>query len=134
MHYQYRQIKNQILIEWLRANYPVGSYIINAKLGMPKSLYFPHNKYGKPKGFLFNSEAVADAVVFLPNEIHIVKLSINPRSRVLERLMKCERVFKKTHRYKDWWHLPISKILLVKDLNPLLINKAQNLGINLYIF
>lgn len=134
MSHKYRQIRKQILLKWLRNHYPAGSYITNVKLGTPKSLYFPRSRYGKRKGVLFNLEAIADAVVFLPNEIHMVKISINPNSRTLKKLLKCEKAFKRTDRFKDWWYLPITKILLIRDLNPLLNKKIRDLGINLRTF
>ena len=71
----------------------------------------------------------ADAVVLLPNEVHIIEAAIRFEPKKITQLEIYEKMFKMTPEFRDHWDKPIVKILLSAQKSPALQKMAEEHGI-----
>lgn len=125
----YRQVHDSYLIEWLGITYPPGTWRTNVALGQlrpelaEKALTHEELKYLRP--FL----ASADAVVILPDEVHIIECMIRHEPGAIEDLLKYKKLFKETPEFARHWDKPIKLILLTPLDAPFYEEMARSFGI-----
>jgi len=126
---RYRMIHDEVLVRYLMETYPWGTWATNVRVGKPREELIPPGITVNMKRWFWNLEAIADAIVFLPEEIHIIETLVRPEWWKLEQLDQYEELFKMTEEFKEHWHKPIKKILLVTVVNPWLEKRAEARGI-----
>jgi len=109
---KYRPVAEAYITEWLGITYPPGTWRTNVPFGtveVPEYLSVtPEELRFMTKGF----RPIADAVVFLEDEVHIVEAKIRDERGKVEQLLIYEYLFDKTPEFKPHWGKKIRKILL----------------------
>ena len=117
---RYRPVAESYLTEWLGITYPPGTWRTNVALGDVKT---PELMTLTPAEARFVKQPlrpIADAVVVLPDEVHLVECKIRDDRGKIEQLLIYEYLFPKTPEYKAHWDKRIRKILLTpKDVGGL---------------
>jgi len=127
----YRQVHDQYLITWLMKTYPWGTYRLNARLG--EVIPWIAERYAergiKMAGGMIRARC--DALVILPDEVHIVEALVRPEWHKIMQLEMYESLFRMTPEYREHWHKPIRKILLVTIRIPMMELEAEKRGIEI---
>jgi len=121
---KYRMVHDQLLIRWLMDNFPVGSYIINARLGAVSEEVLKRIP-PEYQGFAQNYQLTADAIAFKDNKVYIIECIVRPAEWwKIQQLDTYAEAFRVTERFRDKWDWPIEKILLTTQTNPFMEAQA----------
>ena len=131
---KYEIVAEQYLTEWLSLNYPPGSWRTNVNIGVPELYGKTDISQAEYKYIKRSFSAKADAVVFLPSEVHIVEAKIRDDRGKIEQLLIYEWLFKKDPEFKAYWDYPITKILLTPKDMGLLEKFLAELGIKVVYY
>ncbi|RLI86165.1 MAG: hypothetical protein DRP01_04735 [Archaeoglobales archaeon] len=109
---KYEIVAESYLTEWLGMTYPPGTWTTNVNVGRP--VIPPHVKLTKEEEAWIKRAFVAkvDAIVLLPDEVHLVECKIRNDRGKIEQLLIYEWLFKRDEDFKAHWHKKIRKILL----------------------
>ncbi len=109
---QYRIVAESYLTEWLGITYPPGTWRTNVTLGdasVPDTVKLtPEERAYITKPL----KPVCDALIILPDEVHIVEAKVREDRGKIEQLLIYEYLFPRTEEYKPHWNKKIRKILL----------------------
>jgi len=109
---QYRIVHEDFLVEWLGITYPPGTWRTNVRLGRIRQPA-PHELPPAERRLLRGAfGAQADAIVLLPDEVHIIEAMVRHEPGALEDLIKYKLLFKETEEFRSHWNKPIRLILL----------------------
>jgi len=118
------------LIGWLMDTYPWGTYRLNARLGVPDPELMARIPQPYRQAWASNLTFRADALVILPEEVHIVECVIRSGEWWrIQQLDTYEILFRATEVYREHWEKPIRKILLTPLTNPIMETQAAARGI-----
>ena len=126
---KYRIVHEPYLIEYLMGTYPPFSWETNVRLGVPHPELVELAITPEEERMLKLWTASCDAVVILPEEVHLIECFIRIIPGKLEALGIYERLFKITPRYEKHWGKKIVKILLTPIDSPFHEAMAAELGI-----
>ncbi len=76
----------------------------------------------------------ADAIVFEPGRITIIEFKMEPKPDAVGQLLEYEKLFRQTYSYKDYWKLPIYKILVTTRVDVHLKELCEEQGIEYQMF
>jgi len=110
--------------------YPPFTWITNVRLGMPHPEIL---RVPVPPGeeVLFKiTLPMADAIVLLPNEVHILECLVRPEWWKILMLKVYGKLFGMTEEYREHWNKPIRLILLTAILNPFMEWVAREEGVS----
>ena len=114
---KYRPVAESYLTEWLGITYPPGTWRTNVALGdvkTPKLMKLTPSEARFVKKPLM---PLADAVVLLPDEVHLVECKIRDDRGKIEQLLIYEYLFPRTPEFRAHKDKKIRKILLTpKDM------------------
>ena len=109
---RYRPVAESYITEWLGITYPPGTWRTNVAFG---EAVVPEEMKITPSEQKFISKPlrpIADAVVFLENEVHIIEAKVRDERGKIEQLLIYRWLFPKTPEFKQHWHKKIRTILL----------------------
>ncbi len=109
--------------------FPFGTYRFNVRLGQPTDEVSNglRNRY---PNLAQNWQLIADCVAIWQDKVFIIEAIVRPNEWWrLAQLNAYGRAYPQTEEYKEFWDLPIVKILLVSDTNPLMLSEARHYGI-----
>ena len=109
---KYRPVAEMYITEWLGITYPPGTWRTNVPLGQA---VYPEERHLTPAEIRFITKPlrpVADAVVLLEREVHIIEAKIRDERGKIEQLLIYRWLFPKTPEFKEHWHKRIRTILL----------------------
>ena len=131
---QYRMVHDQLLIRWLMDNFPMGSYVLNPRLGAVSEEVLKRIPF-EYRNFAQNYQLTADAIAFTDDKVYIIECIVRPSEWwKIQQLDTYEQAFKVTERFRDKWHLPVEKILLTTQSNPFMEAQAASRGIRVVKF
>lgn len=117
---RYRPVAESYLTEWLGITYPPGTWKTNVALGDVKTPEFLRMTPAEARFVKRSFRPIADAVVVLQDEVHLVECKIRDDRGKIEQLLIYEYLFPKTPEYRPHWKKKIRKILLTpKDVGGL---------------
>jgi len=125
----YRQVHDSYLIEWLGITYPPGTWRTNVALGQLRPELAEKAKTAEELKLLRPFLASADAVVILPEEVHIIECMIRHEPGALEDLIKYKKLFRETPEFSRHWNKPIKLILLTPLDAPFYEELAKDFGV-----
>jgi len=125
----YRIVHERMLLEYLLKTYPPGSWRTNVRLGMPHPEVARVALTPEETRMLMITLPMADAVVTLPEEVHILECLVRPEWWKITQLKVYGRLFPMTEEYRDHWEKPIRLILLTAILNPFMEWLARDEGV-----
>jgi len=109
---KYRIVSESYIVEWLGITYPPGTWATNVPLGeatVPEGIALTEEE----RRFITKPmRPVADAVVTLPDQVHIIEAKLRDERGKIEQLLIYRYLFPKTPEYKAHWDKPIRTILL----------------------
>ena len=109
---KYRPVAEAYLTEWLGITYPPGTWRTNVQLGDVKTYNIRVASEAEERFIKKPFRPIADAVVLLPNEVHIVECKVREDRGKLEQLLVYEYLFPRTPEFAAYKDYPIRKILL----------------------
>jgi len=121
---KYRIVHESYLIEWLGLTYPVGTWATNVRLGRIREINRVPPITPEEKRFLMPFLASVDAIVLLPDQVHLIEAMVRHEPGIIEDLLKYEELFKVTEEFKPHWEKPIRKIIV----SPLAIPWYEEFG------
>jgi len=126
---KYNILSEQYVTEWLAMKYPVGTWQTNVQLGeLDTSQYFVQptdSEIAATKPWL----PECDALVILPDEVHIIEAKIRDDRGKVEQLLLYGFLFKRTQRFRQHWNKPVKLILLTPMQQGNLEKWLNSLGI-----
>jgi len=126
---KYRIVHERMLLEWLLRTYPPGTWHTNVRLGMPHPEVLRYAVTPEERRMITITLPMADAVVTLPDQVHIIECLVRPEWWKILMLKVYGRLFPMTQEFKQHWHKPIHLILLTAILNPFMEWIARTEGI-----
>ena len=126
----YRIVHERMLLEWLLKTYPPGSWRTNVRLGMPAPEIARTALTPEEKRMRLITLPMADAVILLPEAVHIVECIVRPEWWKILMLKVYGKLFKMTEEYRDYWHKPVKLILLTAIVNPFMEWVARDEGVS----
>ena len=109
---KYQPVGEAYLTEWLGITYPPGTWRTNVPLGSTKTYNVRVRSEAEARFLTKPFRPIADAVVVLPNEVHIIECKVREDRGKLEQLLVYEYLFPSTPEYARYKDFPIRKILL----------------------
>ena len=126
---KYTMVHDSMLIRWLMANFPFGTYKLNVRLGAVKkevSEAVPE----RYRGLQTRWQLIADAVITFEGKVTIVECVVRPGEYYkIQQLNTYERAFRVTEAYRKYWKWPIEKVLLTTEVDPFMESEAARSGI-----
>jgi len=126
---KYRIVHERMLLEWLMKTYPPGTWSTNVRLGMPHPEVARVALTPEEKRMLLITLPMADAVVILPEQVHIIEALVRPEWWKILMLKVYGKLFPQTEEFKQHWHKPIDLVLLTAILNPFMEWVAREEGV-----
>lgn len=121
---KYTMVHDSMLIRWLMANYPFGTWKMNARLGAVRKKIaegIPDKYAGLQKLF----GLTADAVVTWDGKVTIIECVVRPGEYYkIQQLNTYERAFRVTEEFREYWKWPIEKIILTTEVDPFMESEA----------
>lgn len=131
---KYRMVHDPMLIRWLMANYPFGTWKMNVRLGSVRE-EIKKGILEKYAGITKVYRFTADAVITWDRKVSIVECVVRPGEYYkIQQLNTYERQFKVTEEYRKYWDWPIEKILLTTEVDPVMNSEAARSGIRVVKF
>lgn len=122
-------VHDSMLVRWLMANYPFGTWKMNVRLGSVREEIkkgIPERYAGLTKIYKFT----ADAVITWDGKVIIIECIVRPGEYYkIQQLNTYERQFKVTEEYRKYWDWPIEKIILTTEVDPVMDSEAARSGI-----
>ena len=131
---EYTRLHERYLLEWLWRTYPPGSWTINKRLGLPHPELTARFVDPTVSKVLVVTLHRCDAVVVLPEEVHLVECLIRNEFWKIERLKIYADQFEITEEYKKHWHKPKILILLTPLRNPFYELHSAEIGIKWVLY
>jgi len=131
---KYRIVAESYLTEWLGITYPPGTWRTNVSLG---EVTTPETVKLTPEERRYITKPlrpVCDAVVLLPDEVHLVEAKIREERGKVEQLLVYEYQFPRTPEFKAHWKKKIRKILLTPKDQGEFENFLQKYGIDVVYY
>jgi len=126
---RYIIVHERMLIEYLMKTYPPGSWATNVRLGMPHPEIARVAITPEERRMLTITLPMADALVLLPEEVHILECLVRPEWWKILMLKAYGKLFPLTEEFREHWHKPIKLILLTAILNPFMEWMAREEGV-----
>jgi len=126
---KYRIVHEPMLAEWLLRTYPPGTWRTNVRLGMPHPDILRYAVTPEERRMILITLPMADAVVVLPDQVHIVEALVRPEWWKILMLKAYGRLFRMTEEFKPHWEKPIHLILLTAIINPFMEWLAREEGV-----
>jgi len=130
----YRPVSEGYLTEWLSVTYPAGTWRTNVNLGAPEIpdhlMITPAERRMIKRSF----SAVADAVVILPEEVHIIEAKVRDDRGKIEQLQLYEWLFRRDKAFAQYRDRPVRKILLTPKHQGSLELFMRELGIEVVYY
>lgn len=131
---KYTMVHDSMLVRWLMANFPFGTYKMNVRLGTPTE----EIKEGVPPRYAGITKVYrlcADAVVIWDGKVTIVECVVRPGEFYkIQQLNTYERAFRVTEEYRKYWDWPIEKIILTTETDPFMESEAARSNIRVVKF
>lgn len=105
----------RILVEWLIKNYAPGSWVTNVRVGQVVSEISNLFVTESEKRMAMGSTFIADAVVFLKNEVVIVEVETEIFIKAVCQVEFYGHLFGTTERFREHWNKP--RKLVVVSVN-----------------
>lgn len=118
----YTQVHEYYLVEWLGITYPPGIWRTNVRLGDKLLKIEQQAITEEEKRYLYGFLPSCDAVVTLPNEVHLIEAMVRHEPGAGEDLLKYQYCFKHTTGYEAH----AGKTLKLMLLTPLELGFMQN--------
>lgn len=109
---KYLPVAESYITEWLGITYPPGTWMTNVPLGDVKVSNIMKMTPSEEKFVKKPLRPIADAVVILPDEVHLIEAKIRDERGKIEQLLIYEYLFPKTPEFSKHKDKPIRKILL----------------------
>ena len=126
---KYRIVHERMLLEYLLKTYPPGSWRTNVRLGMPHPEVARVALTPEEQRMLVITLPMADAVVLLRDQVHILECVVRPEWWKITQLKVYGRLFPMTEEYRPHWEKPIRLVLLTAILNPFMEWLARDEGV-----
>jgi len=126
---KYRIVHERMLLEYLMRTYPPGTWATNVRLGMPYPEISRVALTPEEERMLWITLPMADAVVCLPEEVHILECLVRPEWWKITMLKVYGKLFPMTERFREHWNKPIRLILLTAIYNPFMEWVAREEGV-----
>jgi len=126
---RYIIIHERMLIEWLLKTYPPGTWRTNVRLGRPHPEQRARAVAPEELRAFYPWMPSADAVVVLPEEVHIVECLVRPEWWKAFQLVLYEEFFRITEEYREHWEKPVRLILLSAVTNPIVTKARRKIGV-----
>ena len=117
------------LVEWLMKTYPDGTWTTNVRLGRPSPERAAMALTPEEERMLTVWHASADAVVVLPDEVHIVEAMVRPEWEKISKLKMYGHLLGVTEEYRPHWYKPRRLIVVAAVTNELVEWFARQEGI-----
>lgn len=131
---KYRMVHDELLTRWLMRNFPVGSYIINPRLGAVSESVLKKLPF-EMRNFAQNYMLTADAIAFHNGKVYIIECIVRPAEWwKIQQLKTYKEAFRVTERFKKYWDWDIELILLTTQTNPFMESVAYKEGIRVVKF
>ena len=134
MKRRYTIVHEPYVVEYLRRNYPPGTWMTNVRVGEPpehlKALV-PEERYQRMLKIWMGR---LDALVILEDKVVLIEAFIRNQFGKVEQLLYYEFLFKRDTAFKEHWHKPIEKILLTPIECPFYFAFAKQFGIKVVVF
>lgn len=76
----------------------------------------------------------ADAIVFEPTRITIIEFKMEPKPDAVGQLLEYEKLFRQTLGFREYWRLPIYKLLVTTRVDESLKELCVEQGIEYQVF
>lgn len=131
---KYEIIAESYLTEWLGITYPPGTWRTNVNIGMPA---IPEEERLTPaelRAIRRGWTGKADAVVFLPEEVHIVEAKIRDDRGKIEQLLLYKWLFYRDESFRPYWDKRVKLILLTPKDQGILEEFMAEFGIQVIYY
>jgi len=108
----YRHVHEPYLNEFLRLHYPPFTWRTNVRLGLPHEELRVEGLTAAERRMLTRWRLEVDAVVLQPEQVTILEALIRPEWWKIPMLLLYERLFLVTEEFRDWWEVPIRKLIV----------------------
>jgi len=122
-------VHDQLLINYLMATYPFGTYRLNPRLGRPAPYLVERVGVPTRRAVAGMVLARADAIAILPHEVHIIEALVRPEWYKIEQLDQYEQLFYETEEYREHWDKPVRKKIVTTIVNPYFEARAAARGV-----
>jgi len=109
---KYRPVSESYITEWLGITYPPGTWRTNVPLGDVKTPEMMKMTPAEERFVKKPLRPIADAVVLLRDEVHIVEAKVRDDRGKIEQLLIYRYMFPRTPEFREHWHKKIRTILL----------------------
>jgi len=130
----YRIIHEPLLAEWLVRTYPLGTWRVNVRVGPISPELLKLTIRPELRRVLKITVASVDAIVFLPDETHIIECMVRDEPGKLSELEMYRDLFLSDPDFKERWRLPVRLILLSAIPNPFIKMQAEKRGIRFVFY
>jgi len=130
----YRPVSESYLTEYLGITYPPGTWRTSVNLGVPEIPEHLRATPAEQRMIKRSFSGTADAVVFLPNEVHIIEAKVRDDRGKIEQLQLYEWLFRRDKAFAQYRDRPIRKILLTPKDQGFLEQFMRELGIEVVYY
>jgi len=130
----YQIVHEPMLVEWLARTYPAGTWRVNVRLGMPHPEILRVSVRPEVQRMVKITTPSADAVVTLPDEVHIIECLVRPEWWKILMLKVYGKLFPMTEEFRPHWEKPISLIVLAALYDPFMEWIAREEGVRVIYY